>query len=93
LKKHVIIFIAASILIAAVVVSQLMFGKNSLRQQRRISHEIAAYQQQIDSLQQVIEMRKGQIKLLKNDSLYKERILRTRYGMSRKGEVVFQLVP
>jgi len=92
LKKH-IIFLVATILIAVVVVSQLMFGKNSLRQQHRISREIATYQQQIDSLQQVIDMRKVQIQRLKSDSLYKEGILRTRYGMSRKGEIVFQLVP
>lgn len=91
MKKHVIVFAAIAI-IAAVVVSQLLFGKNSFRQQRRISREIEAYQMQIDSLQQVIDARKIQIERLKTDSLYKEGILRTRYGMSRKGEAVFQLV-
>lgn len=91
MKKHLII-LAAIVIIIAMVISQLMFGKNSLRQQHRVSKEIAVYQHQIDSLQQVIDSRNLQIQRLKNDSLYKESILRTKYGMSRKDEKVFQMV-
>lgn len=91
MKKRFII-LAAFAIIAVVVVSQLLFDKNSIRQQRRFYREIAKYEYQIDSLQQVIDARKEQIQKLKNDSLYKEELLRTHYGMSRKGEVVFQLV-
>ncbi|MCL4100534.1 cell division protein FtsB [Fibrobacter sp. UWH9] len=90
LKKHLVIL--ALFIFAIIVVAQMMFGKNSIRQQRRINREIASYQHQIDSLQMVIDKRKVQIQQLKTDSLYKEGLLRTRYGMSRKGEVVFQLV-
>lgn len=89
LKKHLIIL--ALFIFVIIVVAQLMFGKNSIRQQRRINREIATYQHQIDSLQQVIDKRNIQIERLKTDSLYKEGLLRTRYGMSRKGETVFQL--
>ena len=70
----------------------LLFGKNSIPEQRRIAREIKLYQMQIDSLSKVIEERDELIQKLKTDSLYKEEILRTRYGMSRENEKVFQLV-
>jgi len=76
----------------AIVISQLMFGKNSLKQQQRIMQDIEMYQAQIDSLQHAIDSCYIEIGRLKKDSLYKEELLRTRYGMSRKGERVFQLV-
>ena len=57
-----------------------------------IAKEIELYQEQIDSLNKVIETRNELIQKLKTDSLYKEEILRTRYGMSRQDEKVFQLV-
>lgn len=72
--------------------SQLMFGKNSLKQQRIVAQNIERFQVQIDSLQRAIDSCNIEIERLKNDSLYKENLLRTRYGMSRKGERVFQLV-
>ena len=76
----------------AIVISQLMFGKNSLKQQQKITENIARYEAQIDSLQHAIDSCNIEIERLKNDSLYKENLLRTRYGMSRKGERVFQMV-
>ena len=76
----------------AIVISQLMFGKNSLKQQQKITQDIARYEAQIDSLQHAIDSCNIEIERLKKDSLYKENLLRTRYGMSRKGERVFQMV-
>lgn len=76
----------------AIVISQLMFGKNSLKQQQKITQDIARFEVQIDSLQHAIDSCNIEIERLKNDSLYKENLLRTRYGMSRKGERVFQMV-
>ena len=70
----------------------LLFGKDSIPEQRRIVKEIELYQKEIDSLTKVIEQRDELIQKLKTDSLYKEEILRTRYGMSREGEKAFQLV-
>ena len=69
-----------------------MFGKNSLKQQQKITQDIARFEAQIDSLQHAIDSCNIEIERLKNDSLYKENLLRTRYGMSRKGERVFQMV-
>jgi len=82
----------ATLITLAFLGFQLLFGKNSIPQQRRIAREIELYQEQIDSLNKIIEERDELIHKLKTDSLYKEEILRTRYGMSRKDEKVFQLV-
>ena len=82
----------ATLITIAFLGFQLMFGKNSIPQQHRIAKEIKLYQEQIDSLTKIIEERDELIEKLKTDSLYKEEILRTRYGMSREGEKVFQLV-
>ena len=76
----------------AFLVFHLLFGKDSIPEQRRIVKEIELYQKEIDSLTKVIEQRDEIIQKLKTDSLYKEEILRTRYGMSREGEKAFQLV-
>ncbi|MDY6331344.1 MAG: septum formation initiator family protein [Fibrobacter sp.] len=76
----------------AFLVFHLLFGKDSIPEQRRIAREIELYQKQIDSLTKVIEQRDELIQKIKTDSLYKEEILRTRYGMSREGEKAFQLV-
>ena len=82
----------ATLITLAFLGFQLLFGKNSIPQQRRIAREIELYQEQIDSLNKIIEERDELIHKLKTDSLYKEEILRTRYGMSREGEKAFQLV-
>ena len=82
----------ATLITIAFLGFQLMFGKNSIPQQHRIAKEIKLYQEQIDSLTKIIEERDELIEKLKTDSLYKEEILRTRYGMSREGERVFQMV-
>ena len=91
MRTRILIWIATGIAIAFLVF-QVLFGKNSIPEQHRISKEIEFYQKQIDSLNKVIESRNELINKLKTDSLYKEEILRTRYGMSRQDEKVFQLV-
>ena len=87
-----IFIIIATVIAFAFLVFQALFGKNRFPEQHRISNEIEFYQKQIDSLNKVIESRNELINKLKTDSLYKEEILRTRYGMSRQDEKVFQLV-
>lgn len=74
------------------VVANSIFGKNGLIQQRRLTREITAYQMQIDSMQKIIDDRNLTIERLRSDSLYIEEQLRVKYGMSRKGERVFQFV-
>ena len=90
-KKKYIAIIAVLFLLS-IVVAELLFGKNSIPRQKQVKQEIAMYQAKVDSLNALIEQYKTEIELLENDSIYKEGILRSRYGMSRKGEKVFQLV-
>ena len=92
MHKKIYIAILVVIFFVAIVVSQLLFSKGNVFEQQRLIQQIETQQHQIDSLQSVIEERKLIIERLQNDSLYKEGILRTRYGMSRKGEKVFQMV-
>ena len=90
---HIRLLIGIATVIAfAFLVFHLLFGKDNIPEQRRIVKEIELYQKEIDSLTKVIEQRDELIQKLKTDSLYKEEILRTRYGMSREGEKAFQLV-
>ncbi|OWV22995.1 septum formation initiator family protein [Fibrobacter sp. UWB3] len=90
---HIRLLIGIATVIAfAFLVFHLLFGKDSIPEQRRIVKEIELYQKEIDSLTKVLEQRDELIQKLKTDSLYKEEILRTRYGMSREGEKAFQLV-
>jgi cell division protein FtsB len=92
MHKKIYIAILVVIFFVAIVVSQLLFSKGNVFEQQRLILQIENQQRQIDSLNVIIEERKMQIERLQNDSLYKEEILRTRYGMSRKGEKVFQMV-
>ena len=92
MHKKIYIAILVVIFFVAIVVSQLLFSKGNVFEQQRLILQIETQQRQIDSLNVIIEERKMQIERLQNDSLYKEEILRTRYGMSRKGEKVFQMV-
>jgi len=92
MHKRIYIVLVVVLFLVAVMVVQLLFGNNSIPRQNQVKEEIAAYQVQIDSLQKLIEQHEKEIERLKSDSLYKEEILRTRYGMSRKDEKVFQMV-
>ena len=92
MNKKIYIVIVVVIFLIAVMIAQLLFGSNSIPRQEQVKEQIATYQAQVDSLQKVIEQHQIEIERLTNDSLYKESVLRTRYGMSRKGEKVFQMV-
>ncbi|WP_173365959.1 MULTISPECIES: septum formation initiator family protein [unclassified Fibrobacter] len=92
MHKKIYIAIVVVIFFIAIVVSQLLFSKGNIFEQQMLIQQIELKQKQIDSLNTVIEERKLIIERLQNDSLYKEEILRTRYGMSRKDEKVFQMV-
>lgn len=92
MHKKIYIAIVVVIFFIAIVVSQLLFSKGNIFEQQMLTQQIELQQKQIDSLNAVIEERKLIIEKLLTDSLYKEEILRTRYGMSRKDEKVFQMV-
>ena len=90
-KKKYIAIIAVLFLLS-IVVAELLFGKNSIPRQKQVKQEIAMYQAKVDSLNALIEQYNKDIEMLEHDYINKYGILRSRYGMSRKGEKVFQLV-
>lgn len=92
MQKKIYILVIVVLFLCAIMVAQLLFGNNSIPRQQQVQAEINNYKAQIDSLENLIESHKQTIERLKTDSLYKEEILRTRYGMSRKDEKVFQMV-
>ena len=92
MHKKIYIFILALLFFIGILLLQLFFSKGNLIEQRNVGQQIAEYELKIDSLKNVIEQHKQEIERLQNDSLYKEKILRTKYGMSRDGEKVFQMV-
>ena len=92
MSKGLLLFFLVLLIAAAVVIMPIFFGKDSLNQQHKVALDIEKYQAQIESLHRAIDSCNLEIERLKTDSLYKENLLRTRYGMSRNGEKVFQKV-
>lgn len=92
MHKRIYIAVIAFMFLIGILVLQLFFGKGNLFEQRNVAQQIAEYEFKVDSLKQIIQKDSIEIERLLNDSLYKEEILRTRYGMSREGEKVFQMV-
>ena len=92
MHKKIYIFVLAFLFLIGVLVLQLFFSKGNVFEQKKIEHLITEYEFKVDSLKGVIEDYKSELERLQNDSLYKEQILRPKYGMSREGEKVFQMV-
>ena len=91
-KKMIAAIIIIILLLATIMAGQLLSEDNGIPRQNEIREQNEKYMATIDSLQKEIENLKAEKERLENDSLYKEYILRTRYGMSKKGEKVFQMV-
>lgn len=80
-------------LLVLYLLGKLFLGNNGLLRQIRIQKENAEIELSIDSLEQVLQQKKEERKRLLQDSLYMEQTARTRFGMSRPGETVFQFLP
>ena len=92
MHKRIYIAVIAFMFFIGILFLQLFFSKGNLIEQRKVAQQIEEYEFKVDSLKQIIQKDSIEIERLLNDSLYKEEILRTRYGMSREGEKVFQMV-
>lgn len=82
----------ALLLIVIGAVLRSLFGEGALFQQHAIERRSDELSSANDSLTQEIERLKGEIELLRNDSLTLEAIARTRLGMSREGEKVYRFI-
>jgi cell division protein FtsB len=74
------------------LVFQIFYGKTGLLRQFQLSNQNKELQVKIDSLKVVLEKKNAEIKLLHSDSAYLEHMARTRLGMSKDDEKVFQFI-
>ena len=81
------------IFVIAIGSYSIIFRPKGILDQITLSNQIKSLKIEIDSLKNELHSTQEQVKKLKNDSLYMETIVRTKLGMSRKGEKVFRFIP
>lgn len=72
---------------------RLFFGSTGLVRQFHIERENKEMAKTIDSLKIQLDTLKENLRKLREDPLFQEKLARTKLGMSRPGEKVFQFVP
>ena len=80
-------------LLVLYLLGRLLLGQNGLLHQMQIQKQNEELSSDIDSLEIILQKKKKEHDRLLHDTLYIEEIARTRFGMSRPGEVVFQFLP
>lgn len=78
--------------VVAISLYSFSFGENGLYKQHNLKKQIAVLGQEADSLKKILEFRKDEGERLLTDSFYMESIARTKYGMSKKNETVYQFL-
>lgn len=68
------------------------FGETGFWNQYKLKKQIAHLEFEADSLKKILEIRKLEGERLQKDSFYIESIARTQFGMSKKGEDVYQFI-
>lgn len=86
-----ILFVLVFVIVAVSFYS-FSFGENGLYKQNNLKRQIAILGQEADSLKKVLEYRKDEGERLLTDSFYMESIARTKFGMSKKNETVYQFL-
>lgn len=86
-----ILFVLVFVIVAASFYS-FSFGENGLYKQNNLKRQIAILGQEADSLKKILEYRKDEGERLLTDSFYMESIARTKFGMSKKNETVYQFL-
>lgn len=78
--------------LALIYFSLIFFSETGWRNQRILSDEISIQTKKNDSLQTELDVRVQKIQRLNEDSFYMEKAARTKFGMSKEGEVGFEFV-
>lgn len=92
MKTRTLFIILVVIGILAAFLLFMFEEKNSWTAQKELRQEIAILEAEKDSLNKELEARKETIRMLEEDSFYIEKIARTKYGMTKKGEKAFQFI-
>jgi len=90
LKTRHIFFAIVMVAILMAVYSFVFSEKDSVKASDALKKEIAELTEQRDSLQKELNDREAIIQKLQDDSIYIEKIARTKFGMTKKGEKAFQ---
>ncbi len=69
-----------------------ILGENGLWSQHKLKNQIARLEQEKESLQAELVARHHEGERLLKDSFYIESIARTKFGMAKKNEIVYQFI-
>jgi cell division protein FtsB len=89
MKRWILIII---IFVIAIGTYSVVFRSKGILDQITLSNQLETLKLEIDSLKRELKSNRERVKKTKNDSLYMETIVRTKLGMSRKGEKVFRFI-
>ena len=81
------------LLIAAGVISAFLFNERGLISWYKYSMERERIESELDSLRGVESALRAEIEKLKFAPEYLEKVAREKYGMAKKGEKVYKVVP
>lgn len=88
-KQVVLVILIA---FCAIFLGSFVFGDNGVQNQYRLKRQISHLEKEADSLKEILKLRENEAGRLLTDTFYLETIARTKYGMSRKGETVYQFL-
>jgi cell division protein FtsB len=90
MKRWILIII---IFVIAIGTYSVVFRSKGILAQITLSNQLEKLKLEIDSLKRELQSNRERVKKTKNDSLYMETLVRTKLGMSRKGEKIFRFIP
>ena len=91
-KRLIQLTITAVATILAAMAWSFSFGETGFWNQYKLKKQIAHLEFEADSLKKILEIRQLEGERLQKDSFYIESIARTQFGMSKKGEDVYQFI-
>jgi len=89
-KKKQMIFFTVVILSLLYLSISLVFGDMGLFKYRELNRTRTSLEKQIAQISNQNEQLRSQLKSLKNDPFYREKLAREEYGLSRPDEYIFQ---
>ena len=89
-RKKKLIFLTVVILSFVYLSVSLVFGDMGLLRYIELNRTKRNLEKQINEINAQNEQLRTQLKLLKEDSFYKEKLAREEYGLSKPNEYIFQ---
>lgn len=90
LKKRRLVFATFFVLCFIYLTVSIIFGDMGLIRYVELNRTKGRMERQMDDLTKQNEKLRTQIKLLKNDPFYREKLAREEYGLAKPDEYIFQ---